>query len=255
MKLVVAVAIIVVAKKKKIGSIATKMAQAQIDLKRKRDSSRKKPTQQKKRMLEEALREMSTPKQPQQQSLPQQEVVVAVPTMMTPPPTILTDDDRVADPDISKAVLEFDDYVQQVHVLEESFRADDNIRTQPDYHLPKIPTTKEWVLGILNNPTRQVKKAIDRREIFMIAYICTKDLNQRTVLEMLQLSARTMRLVQLQWLILPQSFIHHEDTITKFSPRGSMCQKKYSIIKEYFDVSENLSTLYRNVQVNLDLTC
>ena len=90
------------------------------------------------------------------------------------------DDGRVADPDISEALLDFDDYVQRVTILEDSFRADDDIRTQPEYHLrmfkddstdpnamatselPKIPTTKERVLGTLTNPIRQVKKAIDR---------------------------------------------------------------------------------------------
>ena len=159
--------------------------------------------------------------------------------------------------------------------LENSFRADDDIRTQPEYHLrmfdgdstdpnamatkelPKIPTTKERVLGILTNPIRQVKKAIDRREIFMIAYICTKDLNQRVALDTLHLSARTRKLVQLLWLTLPASYtnyIHHESIITQFSPRGSTCQRKYAILKDYFDVNENLATIcVRNVRANLDL--
>ena len=184
------------------------------------------------------------------------------------------DDGRVADPDISEALLDFDDYVQRVTTLEDSFRADDDIRTQPEYHLrmfkddstdpnamatselPKIPTTKERVLGILTNPIRQVKKAIDRREIFMIAYICTKDLNQRIALDTLHLSARTRKLVQLLWLTLPASYtnyIHHEGIITQFSPRGSTCQRKYSILKDYFDVNENLVTICRNVRANLDL--
>ena len=149
-----------------------------------------------------------------------------------------------------------------------------HIRTQPEYHLrmfkgdstdpnamatselPKIPTTKERVLGILTNPIRQVKKAIDRREIFIIAYICTKDLNQRIALDTLHLSARTRKLVQLLWLTLPASYtnyIHHEGIITQFSPRGSTCQRKYSILKDYFDVNENLVTICRNVRANLDL--
>ena len=87
------------------------------------------------------------------------------------------DDGRVADPDISEELLNYD-YVQRVTTLEDSFRADDDIMTQPEYHLrmfkddstdpnamatselPKIPTTKERVLGILTNPIRQVKKAL-----------------------------------------------------------------------------------------------
>ena len=253
------------------------MTQAQVDLKRKRDAAmRKKPTHQKKPMLEEAL----LPRQQPQQREIQMEIRTETPpplAMVTPTitaPTILTDDGRVADPDISEALLDFDDYVQRVTTLEDSFRADDDIRTQPEYHLrmfkddstdpnamatselPKIPTTKERVLGILTNPIRQVKKAIDRREIFMIAYICTKDLNQRIALDTLHLSARTRKLVQLLWLTLPASYtnyIHHESTITQFSPRGSTCQRKYSIIKDYFDVNENLVTICRNVRANLDL--
>ena len=255
------------------------MTQAQVDLKRKRDAAmmRKKPTHQKKPMLEEAL----LPRQQPQQREIQMEIRTETPpplAMVTPTittPTITAPiNGPVADPDISKALLDFDDYVQRVTTLENSFRADDDIRTQPEYHLrmfdgdstdpnamatkelPKIPTTKERVLGILTNPIRQVKKAIDRREIFMIAYICTKDLNQRVALDTLHLSARTRRLVQLLWLTLPASYtnyIHHESIITQFSPRGSTCQRKYAILKDYFDVNENLVTICRNVRANLDL--
>ena len=155
-------------------------------------------------------------------------------------------------PDISKALLDFDDYVQRVTTLENSFRADDDIRTRPEYHLrmfdgdstdpnamatkelPKIPTTKERVPGILTNPIRQVKKAIDRREIFMIAYICTKDLNQRVALDTLHLSARTRKLVQLLWLTLPASYtnyIHHESIITQFSHGVARARESISLSK------------------------
>ena len=75
-------------------------------------------------------------------------------------------------------------------------------------------------------------------------------------LETLHLSARTRKLVQLLWLTLPDSYtnyIHHESIITQFSPRGSTCQTKYSIIKDYFDVNENLVEICRNVRANLDL--
>ena len=258
------------------------MTQAQVDLKRKKE--RQKPHHTNKRMLEEVLRDISNipvPKQQQQQQQqqeipmplhPQQEEVVAM--MTTPPPTILTDNGLVADPDISKALMDFDNYVQEMKVIEDSIREDDNVRNQPDYHLrifdgvstdpnavstnelPKIPTTKERVLSILTNPARQVKKAIERREIFMICFLLARDLNWRTALETLHLSACTTRLVQLLWQILPQSyttFIHHENVIIQFSPRASTCQKKYGIIKEYFDVSENLSIVCRNVQTNLDI--
>ena len=265
----------------KIIPIVATMAQAQVDLKRKKE--RKKPFHQKKRMLEEVLRDISNipvPKQQQQSHQqeilmtlpPQQEAVVAM--MTTPPPTILTDDGHIADPDISKALMDFDNYVQEVKVIEDSIREDDNVRNQPDYHLrifngvstdpnavatnelPKIPTTKERVLGILTNPARQVKKAVERREIFMACFLLAKDLNLRTALETLHLSPRTTRLVQLLWHTLSQSFttfIHHENVVTQFSPRASTCQKKYGIIKEYFDVSENLSAICENVQANLDI--
>ena len=232
------------------------MTQAQVDLKRKRDAAmRKKPTHKKKPMLEEALLPRQQPQQREilmetRTETPPPPLAMVTPTITTP--TILTDDGRVADPDIFKALLDFDDYVQRVMTLEDSFRVVDDIRTQPEYHLrmfegdstdpnamatsklPKIPTTKERVLGILTNPIRQVKKAIDRREIFMIAYICTKELNQRIALETLHLSARTRKLVQLLWLTLPASYtnyIHHEGTITQFSPRGSTCQRNIPLSK------------------------
>ena len=235
---------------------------------------RKKPIHKKKPMLEEALLPRQQ-QQPQQREIrnetPPPPVAMVIPTII---PTITPIDGQAADPAISEALLEFDDYVQRVATLEKSFRADDDIRTQPEYHmrmfagdstdpnamatneLPKIPTTKERVLGILTNPIRQVKKAIDRREIFMLAYICTKDLNQRVALDTLHLSARTRRLVQLLWVTLPASYtnyIHHESIITQFSPRGSTCQRKYAILKDYFDVSENLVAICRNVRANLDL--
>ena len=218
------------------------MTQAQVDLKRKRDAAmmRKKPTHQKKPRLEEALLPREQQQQPQQREIrtetpPPPPLAMVIPTMTAPAMTTPADG-PVADPDISKALLDFDDYVQRVTTLENSFRADDDIRTQPEYHLrmfdgdstdpnsmatkelPKIPTTKERVLGILTNPIRQVKKAIDRREIFMIAYICTKDLNQRVALDTLHLSTRTRKLVQLLWLTLPASYtnyIHHESIITQ----------------------------------------
>ena len=89
-----------------------------------------------------------------------------------------------------------------------------------------------------------------------LSFLLAKDLNLRTALETLHLSPRTMRLVQLLWHTLSQSFttfIHHENVVTQFSPRASTCQKKYGIIKEYFDVSENLSAICENVQANLDI--
>ena len=107
-------------------------------------------------------------------------------------------------PHISEVMMGIENYAEQVNQLEDSSVVD--IRNQADYHLrifvgdstdpdvvatneaPKIPTTKERVIGILTNPARQVKKAIERREIFMLCFLVAKDLNWRTVVETMHLS-------------------------------------------------------------------
>ena len=258
------------------------MAQAQLDQKRK--ESRKKPYHQKKRImaLEEMLKDIShtpagIPFQPEnlvEEMTPEQLTKILMPP--PPPDREFITDDGVG-PGISEVMMNIENYAEQVNRLEDSSTAVtvDNIRNQSDYHLrifvgnstepdavstneaPKIPTTKERVIGILTNPVRQVKKAIERQEIFMLCFLVAMDLNWRTVVETMHLSFRTTDLVKLLWRqIMPQcymSFIHHENVINLFSPHTSTFQNKCEIVKNYFDVEQNLSTICRVVQNNLEL--
>ena len=121
---------------------------------------------------------------------------------------------------------------------------------------PKIPTIKDRVIGILTSPNRQLKKDLERRDIFMITYFLARYLNCRAALETYHLSSRSVLLIKSLWMsILPYSFmkyIHEEDNIVLFSPHSSSTFKKRCIIlKQYFD--GHLKEICTSISQNLPL--
>ena len=121
---------------------------------------------------------------------------------------------------------------------------------------PKIPTIKDRVIGILTSPSRQLKKDLERRDIFIIVYFLSRYLNCRATLETYHLSNRSVSLIKTLWMsILPSSFmkyIHEEKNIVLFSPHSSSTfKKRCSVLKQYFNIY--LKEICTNINQNLPL--
>ena len=133
-----------------------------------------------------------------------------------------------------------------------------DVMTQHDYHMydfypdslradaiikmsstPKIPTIKERVGALLNDPSRKLKKDLKRKEIFIIVYNICVNLNCREGLTKSHIGNHSRRLIRHMWeCILPKSltnYIHDSDVIVKFTPKATTGVAKMAVIKTYFD--------------------
>ena len=122
-------------------------------------------------------------------------------------------------------------------------------------HEPKIATIKERVLAILTDPSRQLKKKLERREIFMVVFYLCQNLNCRETLQKTHLCSRARELISKLWKdILPVSltnYIHHPDVVVKFAQKATTFNARLEVLKVYFD--ENVEEICHTITEKLDL--
>ena len=185
-----------------------------------------------------------------------QRLLPTTPTVIVTPPS---DNEKEEEEQNEKVRKEQQNTLfEEIEMQANKIKSMEGIMDDSDYHLrkfsdpstdesaspflipPKIPTIKDRVIGILTSPNRQLKKDLERRDIFMITYLLARYLNCRAALETYHLSSRSVFLIKSSWMsILPYSFmkyIHEEENIVLFSPHSSSTFKKRCIIlKQYFD--------------------
>ena len=120
----------------------------------------------------------------------------------------------------------------------------------------KRATVVERIEAVITNPKRQLKKPLARRDIFYIVYLLCTQLNCRSTLQLMHLSASVNRNIRILWhMILPLSlkqYVHSPSIIRLFSGmKESTWEQRCMVLKSYFD--ENLWEICECVRNNFDI--
>ena len=109
------------------------------------------------------------------------------------------------------------------------------------------------VNSILTTPNRQIKREVNRSDIFMIVYYIIANLNCRATLQKQQLSTLSRTFIKLLWdVILPHSlndYVHRDDIMVRFSPRADTFNNRCGVLKVYFD--HHLEDICNCVKTNM----
>ena len=78
---------------------------------------------------------------------------------------------------------------------------------QPTLESARIPVIKDRIITILSMPSRQIKRELDRSDVFMIAFYLILNLNCRVALQQYRLCENSRKLIELLWAhMLPATF-------------------------------------------------